>query len=262
MTQTTNTPNIQKNIVYVQEWEESERGWGQRPDGYSIHQYEADIAKYVKEYWDNMPDETPDEYSRPDGAPFTGYIPTSRYKEFFKEKNHGIRLYSGDYNKLTLELAEHYATEYHKGQNRCKTEEPFITHPQAIVDMIIQSKKYDTPLNKCIAWLHDTVEDTDLTLDEITEIFGKRISEGVQILTRDVSKDEYNKRILAAPKDIQVIKLCDIIHNSSTLEVYTPDFAREKIEEYVKIYIPLAGNIDSDLACRIMENVSNYLDHV
>lgn len=52
-------------IVVVQRWEESERGWGVRPDGYSIHPDIAARNQYVKEYWATMPNEIPDEYSRP-----------------------------------------------------------------------------------------------------------------------------------------------------------------------------------------------------
>ena len=51
--------------VWCQLWEESEKGWGVRPDGYSLHSNQEDVKKYIKEYWDGMPKQTPDEYSRP-----------------------------------------------------------------------------------------------------------------------------------------------------------------------------------------------------
>jgi hypothetical protein len=58
--------------ILVTEWLETERGWGQRPDGYSLHLTLRDMKKYIQEYWDSMPDrgpggEAPDEYSRPCG---------------------------------------------------------------------------------------------------------------------------------------------------------------------------------------------------
>ena len=56
--------------VVVQKWEESERGWGVRPDGYTIHLTEADRKAFIKAYWDRMPYEVPDEYSRPSGQPY------------------------------------------------------------------------------------------------------------------------------------------------------------------------------------------------
>jgi len=56
--------------VICQKWEESERGWGQRPDGYSLHLTEEDRVAYIKAYWEVMPSDVPDEYSRPCGDPF------------------------------------------------------------------------------------------------------------------------------------------------------------------------------------------------
>lgn len=53
------------NIVLAMKWEESERGWGTRPDGYSFHLTEADYDAYIKAFWDRQPKEVPDEYERP-----------------------------------------------------------------------------------------------------------------------------------------------------------------------------------------------------
>lgn len=57
--------------VVVQRWLESERGWGTRPDGVSIHLNDADRQEYINRYWGSMPDYTPDEYSRPHLDAFT-----------------------------------------------------------------------------------------------------------------------------------------------------------------------------------------------
>lgn len=80
--------------VVCQKWLESEQGWGQRDDGYSLHLTEADRVAYCKEYWETMPKEVPAEYSREDGGPRLLDIPTDEktYKDLFKSKN-GIRLY-------------------------------------------------------------------------------------------------------------------------------------------------------------------------
>lgn len=56
--------------VVVQKWEESERGWGTRPDGYSLHPDMAALKRYIAMYWKKMPDGVPDEYSRPYGDPY------------------------------------------------------------------------------------------------------------------------------------------------------------------------------------------------
>lgn len=58
------------NEAICQKWEESEKGWGTRPDGFSLHlSYEA-LAKFITAHWDELPDEVPEEYSRPSGTPY------------------------------------------------------------------------------------------------------------------------------------------------------------------------------------------------
>ncbi|MBI2047775.1 MAG: hypothetical protein HYT27_01415 [Parcubacteria group bacterium] len=83
-------------ICICQKWEESERGWGTRPDGYSLHLTDEDREQYIKDYWKQMPNEVPDEYSRPDGTPYSCLINTKTYRQIKKSKN-GIRLFSEDY---------------------------------------------------------------------------------------------------------------------------------------------------------------------
>jgi hypothetical protein len=58
------------NPVICQKWEESERGWGTRPDGFSLHLSYGGLAAYIRRHWDSLPDEAPDEYERPDGTPY------------------------------------------------------------------------------------------------------------------------------------------------------------------------------------------------
>jgi hypothetical protein len=58
------------NYVLVQKWDESERGWGVRPDGFSLHLDKNDLTAYIKRHWDGMPDLPPPEYSRPSGVPY------------------------------------------------------------------------------------------------------------------------------------------------------------------------------------------------
>lgn len=81
-----------EEVVYVI-WEESERGWGVRPDGCSLHLTEQDFQAFEKEYWKRMPNEVPDEYSRPAGEPVTAYVNKTLYKEIKKSKK-GIRLWN------------------------------------------------------------------------------------------------------------------------------------------------------------------------
>jgi hypothetical protein len=87
-----------KYCVVCQKWEESERGWGTRPDGYSLHLSFADLKIFINEYWDGMPDEVPDEYSRPDGTPYRCLVDKKIYEEIkAKAKNHGKWYFDHDY---------------------------------------------------------------------------------------------------------------------------------------------------------------------
>lgn len=86
-----------EEVVYVS-WEESERGWGTRPDGCSLHKTESDFDAFLKKYWDKMPKEVPDEYSRPAGEPVKAYVAKTLYEEIKKSKN-GIRLWNSEETK-------------------------------------------------------------------------------------------------------------------------------------------------------------------
>ena len=94
--------------VICQEWCESERGWGIRPDGYSLHLSKADLEQFIKEYWSTMPDETPEEYSRPKGKPYLVEIKDKLYRRV-ESSEKGIRL--GEYqitktNKILFDLVD------------------------------------------------------------------------------------------------------------------------------------------------------------
>jgi len=79
-----------KYQVVCQKWEESERDWGTRPDGYSLHLTDNDREAYIRDYWDSMPDSVPDEYSRPDGTPYLCPVNEETWNEIKASKN-GIR---------------------------------------------------------------------------------------------------------------------------------------------------------------------------
>ena len=89
------------HIAFLLDWEESERGWGTRPDGASIHVSEEECAKYVKAYWERQPKgEVPDEYSRPmRDKPIGVRIPNELHELLQKEKS--MRFWHGDLKVLT-----------------------------------------------------------------------------------------------------------------------------------------------------------------
>lgn len=88
-------------VAYVITWTESERGWGQRPDGASLHLTQEDVKKYIKKYWDGMPDDVPHEYSKNDGT--TGdlvVVSSALHKKLKLDKNHSMRLWQREYINL------------------------------------------------------------------------------------------------------------------------------------------------------------------
>lgn len=78
--------------VYCQQWEESERGWGVRPDGYSLHLTPEDAKAYIEAYWKEQPKEVPDEYERPCGTPYLTEVDRKTHNAIKRSAN-GIRCY-------------------------------------------------------------------------------------------------------------------------------------------------------------------------
>jgi len=85
-----------KHQVICQKWEESERGWGVRPDGYSLHLNDIDAKRYLDAYWADMPDKAPVEYERPAGSSYKCIIDDETYQRL-SASNGGIRIYSNVY---------------------------------------------------------------------------------------------------------------------------------------------------------------------
>ena len=92
------TKRKMKSIVYVA-WLESERGWGVRPDGCSLHLNPEDFKAYMKQYWSEMPKQVPDEYSRPCSDPTEALVKNSLYQKIKKSEN-GLRFWEYEIDKM------------------------------------------------------------------------------------------------------------------------------------------------------------------
>jgi len=131
-----------------------------------------------------------------------------------------------------------FATKMHEGQVRKYTHEPYIEHPIAVADLV---EEYMTAndftedeilMAMTVAVLHDTVEDTDATMEDIFQMFNEEIAAGVWFLTkcpdyvgnRRIRKKICEDRLARAPRIIQIIKTFDMLHNSKTLERDDPKF--------------------------------------
>jgi len=151
-----------------------------------------------------------------------------------------------------LQQAFHMARNAHKHQCR-KSGEPYITHPLGVAHIIADMELDVASL--LTALLHDTVEDTNVTLGDIEEIFGGEISQCVDGVTKiakieftsyeEQQSENYRKLILAMSKDIRVVlvKLADRLHNMRTLQ-YMPKEKQQRIaRETMEIYAPLAHRL-------------------
>ena len=152
-----------------------------------------------------------------------------------------------------IEKAYEVASKAHKEQKR-KSGEPYIIHPLC-VSIILADLELDKE-TIAAGMLHDVVEDTILTYDEIKEMFGQDVAElvdGVTKLTKiswsadklDMQAENLRKMFLAMAKDIRVIliKLADRLHNMRTLQYMTPEKQKEKAKETMEIYSPIAQRL-------------------
>lgn len=132
-----------------------------------------------------------------------------------------------------------FATKAHEGQVRKYTGEEYITHPVAVADMVehyLDSKECYTEEQILtaiqIAILHDTVEDCDVTIEEIEELFGADVAQGVWFLTKTPAfvgnraqrKALCEARLAQAPEIVKIIKTCDMHHNSKSIEEHDAKF--------------------------------------
>ena len=165
-----------------------------------------------------------------------------------------------------------FADGAHKGQLR-KSGEPYIIHPLAVAE-IVADLELDVD-SVIAAILHDCIEDTPATHQDIAKKFGEPVAalvEGVTKLTRVqyVSKEEeqmenLRKMLMAMAQDIRVIliKVCDRLHNMRTMEYQSPRKQREKSLETMEIYAPIAHRLGMQKLKWELEDLSlRYLDPI
>ncbi len=164
-----------------------------------------------------------------------------------------VKSYDPDADEDAINRAYVYAMKKHGSQTRASGD-PYFSHPLEVA-YLLTDLRLDTA-SIVTALLHDTVEDTDATLEEIQKLFGKEVStlvDGVTKLTRLESKSEnakqaenFRKLLLAMSEDIRVllVKLADRLHNMRTLHYIKKEEKRQRIaHETLEIYAALAERI-------------------
>src|SRR6204780_5258290 len=155
-------------------------------------------------------------------------------------------------DRARVEDAFVFACEHHAAQRR-KSGEDFIVHPVGVA-RICAGMRLDTK-TLCAALLHDTVEDTTASIEQVRERFGEQIAQSVHGVTKlpDIvfqSRDEaqaenYRKMMMAMATDIRVIliKLADRLHNMRTIEALPKQKQIDKARETLEIYAPIAHRL-------------------
>ncbi|WP_129658899.1 RelA/SpoT family protein [Rothia uropygialis] len=150
----------------------------------------------------------------------------------------------------TIERAFAVADKHHTGQKR-KSGDPYITHPVAVTTILAELGASGATL--IAGLLHDTVEDTEYSLEELTADFGEEVAELVDGVTKldkvtygeHAQAETVRKMVIAMAKDIRVlvIKLADRLHNARTWRFVSPQSSARKAKETLEIFAPLAHRL-------------------
>ncbi len=163
-----------------------------------------------------------------------------------------VHKYKPDVNEALLNKAYVYAMQKHGKQTRASGD-PYISHPLEVAAILTDMHLDESTI--AVALLHDTIEDTTATRDEIDELFGEDIGALVEGLTKIKKLDLVTKRakqaenlrklLLAVSDDVRVllVKLADRLHNMRTLDHVAADKRARIAEETMDIYAPLAGRM-------------------
>lgn len=167
--------------------------------------------------------------------------------------------------------AFNFARQAHKGVRRLSGE-PYIMHPIAVAQIAAEEVGLGST-SICAALLHDVVEDTDYTVDDISNMFGEKVALIVDGLTKisggifgekaSAQAENFKKLLLTMSDDIRVIliKICDRLHNMRTLASQAPNKQYKIAGETLYIYAPLANRLGLNKIKSELENLSFKYEH-
>ena len=191
-------------------------------------------------------------------------------QEHYESMMQAITRYAPSTDLEVIQRAYEYADEKHKNQLR-KSGEPYIIHPLAVAEIVAEIGLDTDAITAAL--LHDCLEDTDASFEEISRMFGETVAnlvEGVTKLTRvqystmeEQQMENLRKMFMAMSKDIRVIliKIADRLHNTRTLQYQTPAKQISKSMETMEVYAPLAHRLGMQKIKWELEDTSlQYLD--
>ncbi len=171
----------------------------------------------------------------------------------------GLKTYSSP-NEERIRRAFALARKYHTGQKR-HSGDPYISHPLAVAEILLTLKADEDAI--IVAFLHDVVEDTKLTVDDIKNEFGSEVAHLVNGLTKissnQITSEKKESRLRSLRKMFEVmgsdirtiiIKLCDRLHNMRTLAAFPLEKQVRIARETLEIYVPITEKLNLDLLRR------------
>ena len=193
-------------------------------------------------------------------------------EERYQHLEKTIRGYNISADFAQIRAAYEYANAHHGSQLR-KDGTPYITHPLHVAQIVAELRLDSESI--IAALLHDCIEDTDSTYDDVAKLFGITVADivdGVTKLTRvqystmeEEQMENLRKMLFAMSKDIRVIliKIADRLHNMRTMEYQTPEKQKKKAFETMEIYAPIAHRLGMQKMKWELEDLSlKYLDAV
>lgn len=196
----------------------------------------------------------------------------SEYDDRYSELSEQLVTQYSDEEVELIDAAYKFAKKAHSGQCRYSGE-PYIMHPVAVAKILFElGMDYESLI---AALLHDTVEDTETGLDNISELFGTDVANLVDGVTKlgkvpletkeERQAENIRKMFIAMSEDIRVviIKLADRLHNMRTLEYMRDQKRRDKAQETLEIYAPIAHRLGIRTVKEELEDLAiRYLDPV